>query len=170
MHFVVTLDWARHRCTRAAMAALARRARWPVVLRAAPFADNTDRAHRQTRYTGSGARRVQRDALHDAVRLLIEQRAVVIFPEGYPNIDPHDTPKRDGKEFLPFHRGFAALATAAERRSRAGIPIVPVGLHYSPGERWRVRLRFGWPVSVRDFASRQHLIAYIEEQVRALSQ
>jgi putative membrane protein len=160
-HFVITLDWAQHRFTRAAMATLARFARWPVVLRAPP--------HRQTRFTGSGMRRLQRDALQEAVRLLIEQRALVIFPEGYPNIDPHYTPKREPEEHLPFKGGFAALAAAAERQSRARIPIVPVGLHYLRGDRWQVRLRFGTPIGLSDFASRPRLIAHVEEQVRLLS-
>jgi putative membrane protein len=160
-HFLVTLDWAPNRLTRSAMNALVRLARWPVVARAAP--------HRQSPFTATGMRRLQRDALRQAVRLLIEQRALAIFPEGYPNIDPHYTPKTDAEELLPFKGGFAALAAAAERRSRAKVAIVPVGLHYSLTNRWQVRLRFGTPVGLKDFSSRPRLVEHVQEQVRVLS-
>jgi putative membrane protein len=143
------------------MEALSRLARWPVVWRAAPY--------RQTRFTGSGMRRLQRDALKQAVRLLIEQRALVIFPEGYPNIDPHYTPKTEPEEHLPFKGGFAALAAAAERKLRTKIWIVPVGLHYRRRDRWKLALRFGTPIRLSDFPSRPRLVAHVEEQVRLLS-
>jgi len=168
-HLIVTLDWAPNRFTRAVMEALTRLARWPVVSRPPALVNNPDRARRQAISTQGGVHRHQRRALRAAVRLLIERRALVIFPEGYPNIDPHYTPKTDREELLPFKRGFAALAAAAERRSKAEILIVPVGLHYSGGDRWKVRLAFGAPVSLKNFSSRQCLMEHVETQVRLLS-
>jgi putative membrane protein len=168
-HVVVTLDWAPNGFTRAAMEALTRLAGWPVIARTQALVTEADRARRQTIFSGGRAQRDQRAGLRAALRLLMEGRALVVFPEGYPNIDPHYTPKRYAEEWLPFKGGFAAIAAAAERRSRAKIPIVPVGLHYRREGRWKVRLRFGTPVCLRDFPSRRCLIDYVEAQVRFLS-
>ena len=68
------------------------------------------------------------------LRLLREGRLLVIFPEGYPNIDPHYTPKIHAQEMLPFKSGFAAIAAAAEKRLGASIPLVPVGIRYTVGD------------------------------------
>jgi hypothetical protein len=38
---------------------------------------------------------------------------LVVFPEGYPNIDPHYTPKRT-RRHASFKSGFATIAAVAE--------------------------------------------------------
>jgi 1-acyl-sn-glycerol-3-phosphate acyltransferase len=80
---------------------------------------------------------------------------LVVFPEGYPNIDPHYTPKTRAEEFLPFKSGFAAIAAAAEKRLGAKIPIIPTGFHYTRARCWTARLNIGKPVYSEDFVSRQ---------------
>jgi putative membrane protein len=166
-HVLVTLDWAPNRLTRATMEALTSVAGWPVISRAeAPVTEAGERPEAVS--TRRRAHSDQRPGLRAALRLLMEGCALVVFPEGYPNIDPHYTPKTH-EELLPFKGGFAAIAAAAERRSRASVPIVPVGLHYRREGRWKVRLRFGTPVCLQDFSSRRCLIDHVEAEVRALS-
>jgi len=77
-----------------------------------------------------------------ALNLLREGRLVVIFPEGFPNIDNNPTPKQSDDDFLPFQRGFAKLAKLAGSNGRP-VPIIPVGFIYERGERWRITMRFG---------------------------
>ena len=43
----------------------------------------------------------------------------MVFPEGYPNVDPDYTPKGEG-EMLPFRPGFARLAVLAAQAGGAG--------------------------------------------------
>lgn len=71
-----------------------RTARWPVVLRDHDLRASGDLDGSQ----GSALTRLdiqhnQRTALRDAVALLAQDCLLVVFPEGYPNVDPHYTPK-----------------------------------------------------------------------------
>jgi 1-acyl-sn-glycerol-3-phosphate acyltransferase len=148
-----------------------RLAGWPVVLRRAalmPRADGT-RAQAQSVFDEKDVARYQRRALRDAVDLLVGGGALVIFPEGFPNIDPNFTPKTQPAEFLPFSAGFAVIAAAAEKRLQAPIPIVPVGFRYVCGTPWRVRICFGDPLYAGGFASRRELVRAVEQAVTRLS-
>src|SRR5690349_14056672 len=60
--------------------------------------------------------RYRRSALGDAAELLVQNKVVIIFPEGYPNIDPNYTPKRNLDEFLPFKPDFLQILRAAEKK------------------------------------------------------
>ena len=55
------------------------------------------------------------------------------------------------------------------RRLGGQIPIVPAGLAYQAGERWRVTVRFGPPVYLRESADLATFVQQVESQVRALS-
>jgi len=92
-----------------------------------------------------------------------------VFPEGYPNIDPHYTPKIGPKEFLPFKAGFATIAAAAEKRLGAKVPMLPSGFRYTKNNRWIARLNIGEPVYLEDFVSRPLLVSYMEQRVAELS-
>ncbi len=118
-----------------------------------------------------------RRALRDTTRLLREDHTVVIFPEGYPNVDPGYSPKAalgDGA-FLPFQAGFIRLAELAQRDRHTRVAIVPTGLSYRRldddprGRAWAVALRFGAPVYITSRADRDHILRTVEEQVRLLS-
>ncbi len=76
-----------------------------------------------------------------------EDSFVLVFPEGYPNIDPSFTPKADDGAFLPFEPGFLRFVALAEQDGITRVPIVPVGLEYQRRDRWRVTVRFGHPVT-----------------------
>lgn len=170
-HILVTLDWAQNAAIQSLMTQLTRLAQWPVVLRADALLHNDDRGAPRFRQAFSLAdvERYQRRAFKDSVQLLVDNRLLVVFPEGYPNIDPVYTPKIDNHGFLPFKRGFVAIAGAAERRLGTSLPIIPTGLQYSSGKTWRAHVRFSKPINRQSFASGNDLIRYCEEKVRQLS-
>lgn len=171
VYLLVTLDWATRPFTRHIMQALIRAAGWPVVLRADALERQRSGAlgRQKGGFTSADLRRFQRRAMRDAVNLLGAGRLLVIFPEGYPNIDPHYTPKCREEDMLPFKSGFAAIAAAAEKRLGATIPLIPVGLRYTAGKKWTAEVRFGAPLSAGDFVSREALVGKLEQDVAALS-
>jgi 1-acyl-sn-glycerol-3-phosphate acyltransferase len=134
-------------------------------------ARDNERAHpTKNLLTAFDGNRSQRKALRDSLDLLAEGRILVVFPEGYPNIDPNYTPKTHSDELLPFKSGFAAIAAAAERRLGARVPIIPTGLLYTSGRhQWTVRLNLGEAVYMDNFVSRQRLVRYLETRVAELS-
>ena len=103
------------------------------------------------------------------LRILRAGQLVLVFPEGYPNIDPSFTPKIGDDAFLPFQPGFVRFAALAERDGITRVPIVPVGLEYQRGDCWRVTVRFGPPVACLAEVNAQDQVCAIEEQVRRLS-
>lgn len=165
-HIVVTLDWAQNRRTRWVMSSLNRVARWPMVLREEALAN---RPPQSRLYSAGDLRRFQLAALRESVKLLQENRLLVIFPEGFPNIDPVFTPKTHADEFLPFKPGFAVIAESAERVMHQAIPIIPTGIRYQTGATWLAHVDFGAAIYRRDFASRHDFIAEVGEQVKSLS-
>ena len=100
------------------MTRMTQMARWPVVLRPEALTRNNEirPSKRRPLFSPADAARYQRKAFREAVELLAEKRLLVMFPEGYPNIDPNYTPKTYQEQFLPFKPGFIAIARAAERR------------------------------------------------------
>ena len=81
------------------METINRIARWPTLIRA----DAVARSGYSTRlFSPSDVARYRRLALRNAAELLVQNRIVVIFPEGYPNIDPTYTPKKISTSFFPL--------------------------------------------------------------------
>jgi 1-acyl-sn-glycerol-3-phosphate acyltransferase len=171
VHILVTLDWAENRYVRRLMTLATSMARWPVVLRSEALraGDDDDRARHASAFTSADINRYQRKAISDSVELLVQGCVLVVFPEGYPNIDPHSTAKPDPDQFLPFKSGFAAIAASAEKRLGARVPLVPSGFRYTKGTRWMARLNMGQAVYSADFSSRRGLIKYMEQRVVELS-
>lgn len=161
IHLLVALDWVRPGRDRRLMDWLCGAMRWPTVLRTDGLAavDPVE------------ARRRLRRATREAVTLLREGRVLLVFPEGYPAIDPQPTPKTALDQMLPFQAGFLRLAALAERAGGERVPIVPVGLHYTPlpGGRWRVWLRFGAAADLPSTENPTRRVREIEERVRELS-
>lgn len=171
LHVVVGLDWVEGRLARRMMDVLCRAARWPIVLRPA----HQDRPEAAGQPNVAQRDRERRAALRTSARemtsLLTEGRVVVVFPEGYPNVDPAFTPKR-GDEFLPFQPGFVRYARIAERSGAGPVPIVPAGFAYeraSETGRWRITLRFGPAIESRGEASGSDIVQTVELAVRELS-
>lgn len=164
LHIVVALDWVQGTVGRRIMDAACRMAQWPVVLRppldgqaAVPPAPTAERGRRL------------RHAAEESVSLLRAGRLLVVFPEGFPNVDPHGSKKPDDATFLPFQPGFVHFARLAERDGRTRVPIIPAGLAYQRGARWRITLRFGEPLWLSQDADRAALTRAVEARVRELS-
>lgn len=172
VHFLVALDWVHGPWQRRLMELACRAAQWPAMLRVEQLEARS--ASRRT-YRVAEAGPYLRQAVHDSVGLLRAGRALVVFPEAYPTVDPEGSPKRADDVFLPFRPGFLKLARLAGRASAARVPIVPTGLHYErlgapPGPRWRVALRFGTPIHVDAAVDPAQAIQDVEDTVRALSE
>jgi putative membrane protein len=170
-HILVTLDWVQNSAMQSLMTQLTRLARWPVVLRAEALQHKNDSGDSlsRTAFSHADVQRYQHRAFRNAVQLLVDNRLLVVFPEGYPNIDPGYSPKKDYHSFLPFKRGFVAIARAAELRLGASLPIIPTGLQYSSGKTWHAHVRFSEPINRESYASDNDLIRYCEEKVKWLS-
>jgi putative membrane protein len=161
IHIVVGLDWTADPHERRWMERACRWAGWPVLLRpqtvAAGGAYSTDEVNR---YLRSG--------LRDAAELLRDGRVVVVFPEGYPLIEPVragvSARVQDDGAVLPFDGGFRSVVQRATHYGARGIAIVPVGFAYERGgSKWRIRARFGVPMDA-DAA-----VDAVEHAVRELS-
>jgi 1-acyl-sn-glycerol-3-phosphate acyltransferase len=170
-HIVVTLDWVQSRPAKLVMQTLTRVARWPVVLRRDALTRSSLResGKRAPLFSLEDAIHYQRRALRQAIELIAQGRLLIVFPEGYPNIDPGYTPKREPEAFLPFRRGFLSIVDLSEKRLGINVPIIPLGIHYSAGTSWGARLAFGERVYRNQFATRTGLVEWIEKEVKRLS-
>ncbi|MDQ2681897.1 MAG: 1-acyl-sn-glycerol-3-phosphate acyltransferase [Chloroflexota bacterium] len=155
---IVGLDWVRSTPLKAGLMAACRAAGWPVVARSNPVRPVPD----------AEARALLVRATRDTLDLLRSGQVVIVFPEGYPNIDPGQTRKSGADDWLPFEPGVVRLAQIAARQS-VPAPIVPVGFSYMPGNRWAVTMRIGEPLAVDARTDPADLLARIESAVRELS-
>jgi 1-acyl-sn-glycerol-3-phosphate acyltransferase len=154
LHIVVALDWLEHPLGQRLMTAACRAAGWPIVSRV-----DSPRP--------SAAPSLA--AMRKCVDILRAGEWLLLFPEGYPTIDPTYTPKTADDAVLPFRAGFLRIAGMIERDSQTRAPIVPVGLDYRRGDRWRLTVRFGEPQFVEPGAPLAPQVQAIERQVRRLS-
>jgi len=165
-YIVVTMDWVQNRRTKFFMQSVNRLARWPMLLRADAL--NHSGNDRRRLFALNDVSRYQRRALREAVELLVEGRIVVVFPEGYPNIDPTYTPKTEPDQFLAFKPGFLNILRAAENRLDTKIPVIPAGLRYKPGKVWIGYLTFGKPFYRDSDLKREGFIEGLETEVKRL--
>jgi 1-acyl-sn-glycerol-3-phosphate acyltransferase len=136
VHIVVGLDWTTDAKQRAWMERACRAAQYPIVLRPATLGERAGFARSElVRYT--------RAALEETSALLRAGRVVLVFPEGYPNVDPAFAQKRDDDAFLPFASGYTRMIAWAQRDARTSVAVVPVGFHYTRGATWSIVARFG---------------------------
>lgn len=169
LHTVVALDWMQSTTLRVVVEFACSLTDWPVVLRSEQFRQHDD--DEQWAYDAHEARQYLRRLTLGTVRILRSGSVLVIFPEGYPNIDPHPTPKTDLDSFLPFRPGFVKMAELAEKDRHTQVAIVPVGLSYAqrPGNRWHITVRYGQPLHLSDFANSEQLLLAVQEHVQVLS-
>lgn len=164
-HIVVGLDWAGGLVTRRAMPALCGMARWPVVMRAG----KSVAGHEASSQLDREGLRALRASAGDVLDLWRDGRVVIVFPEGYPNIDPGWSPKT-GDEFLPFQPGFLRYAALARRSGMTGLVIVPIGFTYQQNDsdhgkdRWTITMRAGPPIDAQAAT-----VETVETEVRRLS-
>lgn len=162
LRVLVTLDWLENPVGQRMMREACRAAGWPVVPR-----------HNRSRSSSSlpppASRAALLSATRESVALLRAGRMLLIFPEGYPTIDPSYTPKTRDDEVLPFQPGFLRLAALAERDGRSHVPIVPAGLEYSRGDRLAITVRFAPRVQIIPGASLSEQARTVEAIVRQRS-
>ena len=136
VHIVVGLDWTADARTRQWMERACNAAHYPIVLRPETLGDRAGYARNELlHYTRTGVR--------DATALLTAGRVILVFPEGYPNIDPAFARKTTDDEFLPFARGYQRMIAIAQRHTNTRVAVVPVGFHYTRGKKWSIVARIG---------------------------
>ncbi len=169
LQILVGLDWVQDRRARHLVEWLCNRGRWPAVLRRdrRSGADHSPVRHGASMAEEGG--RYLRQAISMTSTLMAEGRALLVFPEGYPNVDLFYTPKSGDHDFLPFRHGFAKLVRMAQRSSHTRIAVVPAGLEYRRDRRYEITLRFGMPEFLERGADVSAFAATIEQQVRLLS-
>lgn len=167
LHFLVALDWAQTPRDRAVLERACQLAAWPGLLRPDRLSSNDVARTRiwQPQEIEAYARR----SVSESVNLLLDGRALAVFPEGSPAIDP-ERPARPADSTLPFQSGFVTIARLAARLGKQPVPVVPAGLVYRrEGNVWHVQLRFGAPILVGAHASRGETVLVVEAAVRELS-
>lgn len=168
-HVLVTIDWVQSSISRRFMETITALARWPVLLREDALAENVVH-HGRTQFSTGDIRRYQRAAIRASIQLLCEGRLLVVFPEGYPNVDPTYTPKRSSDEFLPFKSGITTIVTATERRLGRPLPVIPAGLVYGGDKPTTAHLTFGAPVYRKNYSADRQWLSRLETEVRRLSE
>lgn len=158
-HILVGLDWVKNPVGRVVMERACKAAEWPMIYRRDSAIPRDDRE----------TTRALRRAMEDSLTLLRKGHVLLVFPEGYPNIDPGYTPKADAHTFLPFQPGIVRLATLAAA-SGLHVPIVPAGFAYTQGDGWRATLRFGNAITVENREQATAALEEIERRVTDLSQ
>jgi 1-acyl-sn-glycerol-3-phosphate acyltransferase len=169
LHIIVALDWLQSRALRFLIEFACSLPDWPIVLRGEEFSKHKE--DEPWVYAPVLARRYLRRLMLAGARLLRSGEMLVMFPEGYANVDPHPTPKTGLDAFLPFQRGFVRLAELAERDGKTRVAIIPAGFSYTRegDKRWQATVRFGSALFRSDFASTDQLLQAVEERVQALS-
>lgn len=174
LRVMVALDWVTTGVQRRLAETLCSVAGWPVVLR--PDAEKyrpelaVDPA-RTASYQRDTTRYLRRAAIQ-SVEILSRGEALLMFPEGYPNIDPSFTPKSDqNDDFLPTLPGAIRIPLLAQAAGLSPVPIVPVGLHYRRigDDRWAVQLRFGEPLFATDRRQVDDTVVQLGEAIKSLS-
>lgn len=171
LHIFVALDWVRKRWLRSLMESACYMVEWPVALRSERL-DARSEQHTQTSssaYSLYEARVYLRHAIKDSVQILRDGEVLVVFPEAYPDIEPHNKTRIENNAPLPFRPGFARLVEMAEKDGHTRVAIVPTGLSYVQNGRWNVTLRFGPALSRNDYIDSTQCIQDVEMRVRELS-
>lgn len=167
LHILVGLDWAGSGALRWGMERLCRMVDWPIVLR--PDALNRRNASPARR---SEARQLLREATRSTIALLERGEAVIVFPEGYPVIDPHAVePRSDRDSMLPFQRGMVRLLSMAEQKTGKPISVIPIGFDYAEQDegRWEIGMNIGPPMQRADGVTLEPFQKDVEKQVGILS-
>ena len=174
LRVMVALDWVDAGPRRRIAERMCAMAGWPVVLRPDAelyrpdlAADPVRTATYQRETTGYLKR-----AAGQSVEILRRGEALLMFPEGYPNIDPSFTPKSERTDdFLRTLPGAVRIPLLAQSTGMAPIPIVPVGFHYrrTGHDAWHIQLRFGEAMYARERSAADRAVEELGTAIHALS-
>jgi 1-acyl-sn-glycerol-3-phosphate acyltransferase len=169
LHTIVALDWVQMQLLRLLIEWGCFLADWPVILRPEQLLEHVEGG--RWAYQRKDGRRYLRQVMRSAVRLLRSGEVLVVFPEGYPYVDIHPTPKVDPTAFLPFRPGFIKMVEMTERDGLTRVAIVPAGLIYvrERDTHWQATVRFGPALYLDDFASAEEARHAVEVRVQVLS-
>jgi putative membrane protein len=169
LHIIVALDWLQIQLLRLLIELGCFLADWPVILRPEQLQEHAENGH--WAYQRREGRRYLRQVMQSAMRLLRSGEVLVVFPEGYPNIDVNPTLKLDLTTLLPFRPGFIKMVEWTERDGWTRVAIVPAGLTYTRERdtHWQATVRFGPALYLDNFVSAEEARHAVEEQVRVLS-
>ena len=167
LHFLVAFDWAGTRRARWLLERACGLTVWPGLLREDML--QAARGAASPVWQPSDIEPYRRRSIQESVAILVAGRALAVFPEGSPIIDPQQPP-RASDSVLPFKQGFVTIARQTARALGRPVPVVPVGFAYQQmGTRWRVRVCFGAPMLVDQNAERGGTARAVEVVVRRLS-
>ncbi|MCX7623023.1 MAG: carotenoid biosynthesis protein, partial [Thermomicrobium sp.] len=138
LHFVVALDWVPTRLWRVVMETLCALAGWPVIVRPREL------ERPGVLYSPRDGQRALVAGLRQSIERLVAGQALVVFPEGYPLVDPH-LPHRRANVNGPAPGALWIAKKAAERLGRP-VPVFPVRLQH---ERDRIRVSVEPPLLVQ---------------------
>ncbi len=164
LHILVGLDWIESRPLRLVMERLCKAAQWPALLRP----DNPGRNTGKSAYRPEETTRYLLRSVRESVDLLRAGNALVVFPEGYPVVEPGNEETRGPDELLQFRHGFLRLVEQAQRNGPQ-VPIVPVGMTYQTGPAGRMVMRFGTAINITAASDRERVLREVEQAVRTLS-
>jgi len=171
LHVLIGLDWISGRATRRVMESLARGCAWPVTLRGAEDRQGERRLPpgRPSAYREEEVSRYQQRAHRQCIELLHHGRALAIFPEGFPVIDPHAVRDPRSETLAPFKSGFARVAVGAARRHGRHVPVVPVGIRADEHDDRKLAFVYGAAQEVTGCTDVDALIAEMHGAVTRLS-
>jgi putative membrane protein len=171
LHIMIGLDWVSTRATRWMMERLAQCCAWPVTLRNAEDRISEADLHcpAPSAYRDDEIQPYQQRAYRQCVELLRHGRAVAIFPEGYPVIDPHMVRRARTETLAPFKSGFARIAVTAARRHGCPVWVVPVGIRVDGENHRKLAFHYGEARQVTASTAVDALIAQTYRDITLLS-
>ncbi len=103
-------------------------------------------------------------AYKSIVRLLMLGQAVMIFPEGWPNIDSHWTRKTEQDDVIEVKAGLFHFIDYVQKKKGVLVPIVPIGVRYTKeGRQNLIFVNIGTPFNIPVSAERIDFQPYMDK-------
>ena len=103
-------------------------------------------------------------AFKSIVRLLMLGQAVVIFPEGWPNVDSHWTRKTAQDDVIEVKAGLFHFIDYVQKKKGIMVPIVPIGIRYTNEEKQNlIFVNIGIPFHIPVSAEKMDFQPYLDK-------